>query len=121
MWILGSHNSWSYLPVRKWWMKPLIFAAKCQDLNIKDQYNIYNVRCFDLRIRFDENDGLIVAHGIIEYDINVIELLRCLKVINSWGNCYIRVIHEVRTKKAHTQFSVNCFKEFCNSIESFGI
>ena len=75
MWILGSHNSWSYLPVRKWWMKPLTFAAKCQDLNIKDQYNIYNVRCFDLRIRFDENDGLIVAHGIIEYDINIIELL----------------------------------------------
>lgn len=28
--ILGSHNSWSYLPVRKWWMRPIAFMARCQ-------------------------------------------------------------------------------------------
>jgi len=47
--ILGSHNSWSYLPPKKWYMKPFRFTAQCQDWDIKTQYE-HGVRCFDLRL-----------------------------------------------------------------------
>jgi hypothetical protein len=36
-------------------------------VDIRTQYLKYGVRCFDLRIRFDENGVPIVAHGIVEY------------------------------------------------------
>ena len=52
--ILGSHNSWSYLTPRKWWMKLFRFVAQCQDYDIKTQYEQFGVRCFDLRLKFDD-------------------------------------------------------------------
>ena len=65
--ILGSHNSWSYLPPRRWWMRPIAFMAKCQRVDIRTQYERYGVRCFDLRVRFNKYGLGIVAHGIVEY------------------------------------------------------
>ena len=50
--ILGSHNSWSYLPPKHWWMWPIHFMAKCQRVDIREQYEKYGVRCFDLRVRW---------------------------------------------------------------------
>ena len=65
---LASHNSWSYLPVRKWWMRPLNFIAKCQAFSIITQY-YSGVRMFDLRVRWCEDKGIFVlAHGIVTYD-----------------------------------------------------
>ena len=66
--IVGSHNSWSYLPSKKWWMAPFKFMAKCQDLNIIEQYEI-GVRCFDLRVRFNKKGEFILGHGFMQYDI----------------------------------------------------
>lgn len=64
---LASHNSWSYLPVRKWWMRPLNFIARCQNKNIHKQYDM-GVRMFDLRLRWDkEFEAFITAHGIVTY------------------------------------------------------
>ena len=81
--MLGSHNSWSYLPAKKWWMSPFKFVAKCQNINIRDQYNIYNVRCFDLRIRFNDKNELTVAHGLMEYKISESQLLDDLQWLNN--------------------------------------
>lgn len=64
---LASHNSWSYLPVRKWWMRPLNFIAKCQNKNIPKQYDM-GVRMFDLRLRWDKDcEEFVTAHGIVTY------------------------------------------------------
>lgn len=64
---LASHNSWSYLPVSKWWMRPLNFIAKCQNKTIHQQYQM-GVRMFDLRLRWDKDfEELITAHGIVTY------------------------------------------------------
>lgn len=115
MYLIGSHNSWSYLPVTKWWMKPLRFTAQCQDINIYSQYFDYNVRCFDLRVRFD-NNKLIVAHGIIEYKITESELYSTLQALNSYEDVCIRLIHEVRKEKDHTKERVNHFISFCSDI-----
>lgn len=69
---LASHNSWSYLPPTKWWMRPFSFVAKCQSKNIREQYK-EGVRLFDLRIRFDKDGALVLAHGLMEYDADGLE------------------------------------------------
>lgn len=117
MWILGSHNSWSYLPVEKWWMKFLRFTAKCQDFNIKTQYEKYNVRCFDLRISFNNNASLIVSHGIIRYKISAKDLLNDLSWLNNKKDCYVRVLNEVRNKSKYSSFEVELFTLFCSNLE----
>lgn len=69
---LASHNSWSYLPPMKWWMRPFSFVAKCQSKNIRQQYEA-GVRLFDLRVRFDKDGALVLAHGLAEYDASGLE------------------------------------------------
>lgn len=115
--VIGSHNSWTYLKVRKWWMWPLKFTAQCQSKTIQEQYSKYNVRCFDLRIRFDKNDKLVIAHGIIEYDYSEEDLFKDLTYINNRNDCFVRVLHEVRTKKAYTKKGVELFDKFCTKLE----
>lgn len=111
--ILGSHNSWSYLKPKKWWMKLIAFTARCQSKSIIQQYFNYNVRCFDLRIRFNKKGKLVIAHGIIEYDADCID--DYLDMINIWGDCIIRVIHEARNER---QYKPELFKKFCNKLEA---
>lgn len=114
--IIGSHNSWSYLSPRKWWMKLISFTAKCQSYNISDQYKL-GVKCFDLRIRFEKNNELIIAHGIIEYDILEEELFDDLEYLNSKGDVCIRILHEVRTKKLHTEEAIENFVDFIIKLQ----
>lgn len=64
--MLGSHNSLSYLPCRKWWMYLINFAAKCQSKTLAEQYHA-GVTYFDFRVRFDKNNNPVIAHGLVEY------------------------------------------------------
>lgn len=116
--IIGSHNSWSYLPPKKWWMKLLKFTAKCQSKSISEQYTKYGVRCFDLRIRESLDGYPRICHGIIEYDIEFDDILYYLDYLNSKGDCYVRVIHEVRNKKDYVYRNVYWFAMLCNIFES---
>ena len=111
--VIGSHNSWSYLRPRRWWMRLIAFAAKCQRVDIRTQYLRYGVRCFDLRIRFDENGMPIVAHGPVEYNMKTGNLWDDLKWLDQKGDVFIRVLHEVRTKEQYTAESIKLFKSFC--------
>lgn len=107
--IIGSHNSWSYLPPKKWWMKLIAFTARCQDLSIKQQYH-KGVRCFDLRIRLDNEGILCIAHGLIEYKYNFLDLYEDLEWLNTQSEqVSIRILHEVRTKKQYTEETVENF------------
>lgn len=110
--ILASHNSWSYLRPKKWWMRLLRFTARCQRYDIGTQFIMYDVRGFDLRVRFDSSATPIFTHGIIEYEYSLDDMLEELQRLNIPGT-YIRVILEVRNKKSYTSFQVECFKEFC--------
>lgn len=117
MYVIGSHNSWSYLKPKSFWMRPFAFMAKCQRQDIKYQYLFFGVRCFDLRVKFDKDGKLSVAHGSMVYDIDKEGLLKDLQFINNRTiTCYVRVLHEVRNKRAYNEKSINYFKEFCNEI-----
>ena len=113
--ILGSHNAWSYLPPKKWYMRPFRFVAQCQDWDIKTQY-AHGVRCFDLRLRYN-GDKLQVVHGAVVYKIDRAGLMRDLKWLNSKEGVYIRLIYDVRnsdSERNDSQFDKDC-DEFENS------
>ena len=115
---LASHNSWSYLPPRKWWMKPLKFTAKCQDVDIQTQYEKYDVRCFDLRLKF-RNGAPVVVHNTIEYDIDSVGLSKDLEWLDSKGDVYIRIILDIRCKKEYTMEQKGLFIDFCYDVEKY--
>lgn len=117
--ILGSHNSWSYLPPKKWWMKPFRFIAQCQDLSILEQYE-HGVRCFDLRLRAAKKNGwddMNIVHGKMVYDISYYGLREQLDWLDKKGDVYVRVIHDVRNKSQYTSRAVELFKIECARLE----
>lgn len=116
--ILGSHNSWSYLPPRRWWMRPISFMAKCQRFDIRTQYEKYGVRCFDLRVRFNKHGLGIVCHGIVEYCFTASKIYEDLAWLDAKGDCYVRVMHEVRTMKQYKARQRNLFRHFCERLEN---
>lgn len=93
--IRGSHNTLSYLPVRRWWMRPLAVFARCQERTLEEQIG-RGCRYFDLRVR-EVDDGLWVpAHGLVEYDGSVwaaLDRIRCLS-LETGRECYVRVMLE---------------------------
>lgn len=114
--ILGSHNSWSYLPPKHWWMWPFHFMAKCQRVGIRKQYEKYGVRCFDLRVRFKDYKD-VFAHGIVEYDISGEQMVEHLRWLDDMGGCCVRIIHEVRHKRQYTEANVRAFRDMCQLLE----
>ena len=67
--MLGSHNSLSYLPCRKWWMYLINWAAKCQSKTLIEQFHD-GAKYFDFRVRFKDGKP-VIAHGLIEYKGNI--------------------------------------------------
>lgn len=114
--ILGSHNSWTYLKPKKWWMKLIGFTAKCQKYGIKTQYEKYGVRCFDLRVKMEDGE-VVIAHGPVQYKCLGKDLYETLEYLNNKGDVYLRVLHEVRKKKEYTTERVEWFKSFCSILE----
>ena len=78
--MLGSHNSLTYLPCRKWWMYLINWAAKCQNQNLCKQFE-KGVRYFDLRVRFTEKGTPVIAHGLVEYKGNIGTFLMYLELL----------------------------------------
>ena len=116
MWILGSHNSWSYMTPMKWWMKPIAFMARCQNTDIRTQYEKYGVRCFDLRIRFDKYGIGVVSHGIVEY-CETFRVRQDLEWLAGKGDVIVRVMHEVRSSRQYRARRKDLFVRFCKALE----
>ena len=115
--ILGSHNSWSFLPPKHWWMTPFSFMAHCQRVDIRQQYEL-GVRCFDLRLLVSKNGGVSVAHGLMKYSITIDELLEDLQWIDDQGGCYVRILHEARTGSQYTETAKNVFCTWCDIFKN---
>ena len=98
-------------------MRPIAFMAKCQRVDIRTQYERYGVRCFDLRVRFNKYGQGIVAHGIVEYCFTASKVYEDLAWLDGKGDCYVRVINEVRTMRQYKGRGDD-FKHFCERIES---
>lgn len=94
--MLGSHNSLTYLPCRKWWMYLINWAAKCQSKTLSEQFHD-GVRYFDIRLKWDSRkETWVIAHGLIEYKGNIRRVLETLNSLAEFYNekLYVRFILE---------------------------
>ena len=120
--VIGSHNSWSYLRPKKWWMRLIACTARCQREDIVSQCVKHNVRCLDLHVRFsfgaDKQWALQIVHGPIVYE-NKNNLDSILRILNNYGDIYIRVILDVRTRQARHDYNYQriLFQSFCREYE----
>ena len=114
---LASHNSFSYLKPRRWWLRPFGWMARCQRICVAEQYYRYQAQLFDLRIRFDTKTGqVIIAHGLMEYstpDGCIDSTLTYLSLRPE--DIYIRVVLELKHPDKQQQ---QLFREFCSMLES---
>lgn len=86
----------TYLPLRKWYLWPLKWMAKCQMIDVMEQLELFNAKMLDFRIRFDRYGTPYFAHGIFGYKSNV---ARYLQMIDTWCKAhdtkvYVRLILE---------------------------
>ena len=114
--ILGSHNSWSYLKPKKWWMRIFSFTAKCQEVDIKTQYEM-GVRCFDLRLNFFNGEPEIV-HNAIRYAVAWKDVEANLEWLEEKGDVFVRVLLDVRTESSFTERRREEFIEMCAILEN---
>lgn len=91
--LIGSHNSLSYLPPKRWWMKPFHWMARCQRVDYKKQYAL-GVRVFDLRIWFDKRMRMEVRHGRMAFKADHAVVHEFLSWLDLMGGCAVRLILE---------------------------
>ncbi|MBO5029791.1 MAG: hypothetical protein J6C59_09320 [Muribaculaceae bacterium] len=63
--IFGTHNTMSYLPPKRWWMRPLRVFARCQRKTLTEQIAA-GAQVFDLRV-YREGDYWCFAHGLVKF------------------------------------------------------
>lgn len=97
---------------KHWYEYLLLPISRCQygNINLSKLYN-KGVRCFDIRIRVDDEDNIILCHGICDFKGNVYDVL---DEINSFDDkCYVRIFPD--------GFDWETFKEefikFCEDIK----
>lgn len=94
--MLGSHNSCTYLPCRKWWMYLINFTAKCQGKTLSQQFHA-GARYFDIRVKWDEkHKEWVLAHGLVEYKGKLGKVLETLNCLAKYYNdtIYVRFLLE---------------------------
>jgi hypothetical protein len=112
--VLASHNSFTYTGVRRFWMAPFVWAARCQDRDIDEQWRA-GVRIFDMRLRFDSAWSYYICHGMISFNADVDALLRRMECYAKTDGCSCRVWLEEYRKYDPSQESL--FIQFCRRIE----
>lgn len=107
--MIGSHNTMTYLKPRAWWMYLINSWAKCQDKTLEEQ--LKKVRCFDFRIYYNsKKNKWYFAHGLVEYNMDLITALEIVMNNKRRKNIYIRIIMEKGKE-------IDKFKDLCRVIE----
>lgn len=108
---LASHDSMTYLKPKKWYLYLFQFMARCQNKTIQEQFEIYGIRYFDIRIRYDKNNEREFAHGYVSYEGDVLKVLEYLNSKNE--EIQIRLILETDEEDLLQEglFKIDC-KQF---------
>ncbi len=121
--MIGSHNTFSYLPIKNRWLSFLKPWYKCQEYDIITQIN-KDVRYFDIRIRFSKKGELQVVHNKIVFDINekqFWDIMNNVKELTTKLNTvlYFRVILDIRKKPNDELNQVYWFSQFINKFSQY--
>ena len=102
--MIGSHNTFSYLPAKHWWVTILKPWYKCQSKDIIEQIDS-GIRFFDIRVRFNKhkNYALEIVHNNIVFSISEREFYNIMdtiykKATNLGIKLYFRFILDIRKK-----------------------
>lgn len=125
-WVLGSHNSMSYLRPKTWWGRLFRFVAQCQQKNVVEQWES-GVRYYDLRVGYDSEWNVEFRHGAIAYqqlgvrgeELGVERVLEWLeKRAGATGEpVWVRVILEKERKSRVAGACVEMFRADCKRWE----
>lgn len=121
--MIGSHNTFSYLPIKNKWLSFLKPWYECQEYDIITQIN-KDVRYFDIRIRFSKKGELQVVHNKIVFDINekqFWDIMNNVKELTTKLNTvlYFRVILDIRKKPNDELNQVYWFSQFINKFSQY--
>lgn len=121
--IIGTHDSITAHPPRKWWMMLLKPFAVTQDKTIYQQY-MDGVRCFDLRVRLGKADKRaiydkwVMCHGLYEVEASIYEVIDNLRdfAIADNTTIYIRIVLENLKIDDH---EAERFIKLCEFLDKF--
>lgn len=108
--IIGSHNTMTYQKPLKWYYKPFMWMARCQNKDIGTQYRDYNVRVFDIRVYFEDNRWY-TKHGFVVFPCNVYNLF---SIINDAKDCWVQLVLEITKEDIKEE---NKFVQLCAEVE----
>jgi|GEM_PF-1773036 len=111
---LISHDTFTYLPCKQWYLKPFTIFARCQKNDIVGQWT-NGARGFDLRVWFDDYNVPTIRHGLMKFKGNVDSLLTIMNSLGVDENVNCRVILEVKRYNVRQE---HLFKNFCARIEA---
>ena len=114
---IASHNSFTYLRPRRWWMRPFAFMARCQRVNWVEQWAKYGADLFDLRVRIDTKARQpYFCHGLMRFEGSVWARLGDMNKQSRANNdsIFVRVVLEDNKPTAE---EIALFQEFCRFIE----
>lgn len=110
MFEIGSHDTMTYLPPKKWYIYPFRWIAQCQSKTLKYQFEL-GVRYFDIRVRYTKDGIPEFAHGLISYKGDVVNTL---KELNDYGDeTQVRLILEFNKEPKDIEFQEECFRKDC--------
>ncbi|MCF0219339.1 MAG: hypothetical protein HUK14_06120 [Muribaculaceae bacterium] len=117
----GSHNTLTYLPPAKWWMRPFRWLYRCQNKTL-DQQLLSGINLIDLRVRFDNFNHVIPCHGLYEakktYTIPdfIGFVLAQIAAYRTTNNIFIRLILEIDRGDLWQEIA---FKALCKKFAQF--
>ena len=115
--IIGTHNTMTYLKPRKWYGWFMIPFARCQRKTLEGQW-ADGARCFDLRVRFEQDGTAYFAHGRMALDIDADPYVIIGKLMDKASNentaIYLRLILEDPQK---TNYGAFYFRQFCKAVD----
>ena len=106
--MIGSHNSMSYLPPKRWYWRLFTPFWRCQDKTIEEQIKA-GVKFFDLRVVWDRKlDCWQFAHGLVQFgwkkgDPLSVGLEPTLTLLETHG-CLYRIVLERGTEYDEIRF-----------------
>ena len=114
--MIGSLNSMTFLKPFSIWKKPFAWLNRCQVAGIEAQYELYNVRAFDLHIYFvGEKERAIFKHGNVEY--YTFSIFEILNYLDKKGDVYVRLVLEEDCDDK-SQSIERRFKSYCKNVET---
>lgn len=121
--MIGSHNTFSYLPIKNRWMSFLKPWYKCQDKDIIQQIN-NGAKFFDIRVKFDKKGLLNIVHNKVVFDINEIQFWRLMVDVKNLAKelntkLYFRVILDIRKEPKDKKHQLKLFKSFIYQFNKF--